>query len=533
MLNLFGPVFLRLDQPVEKTGTSSTYMVTVGRAELTSETGDARYILGKCMMALSADNPIGHETAYMDITAVPTVVDESKGTYRYDFTLRGVDIDEVLEIPVTSNPDLVKSHPSGSLVAIGVISPALLKSIRDSLTNALDEVIQATELFSNRARSREAIREQILKDRQDAFEAGRISAQNAYEASITLQQNNFEGQINSDFGNFVANQRQITAIINSSDNTKIDISSGSWLEGGTERAYAGVSGLAVTLDQTSYYELDAGTGNLSTNTSGFTTGAFPIAKVVSSDTQVSTITNYGASFQVQDLPQSVDTSTGPDDAGKLTKLDSNGKLDSTMLPATAGLAKTLGQPVLPPPNATFVNKQALSTTNYVVPSGKTLVITSLLTNSTSSYIYFDGVHLCGGQMSFGGPNNQYGTGMHNCILLQGDGTKAVSANNDQCDFNGFLIDTAELGDIVPVFETITDTSTYTVPAGKILVVTNNYSASYADLMAGDVKLWGGMCNWYGRCIGTPPIVPTGTVIKSSSTTAQNFMGYLLPNNFIF
>ncbi len=110
--------------------------------------------------------------------------------------------------------------------------------------------------------------------------------------------NAFATQINSDFDNFVGTQYRITAKVNDGDDTQIDISSGEWLDGTTPREYAGITALAVTLDQTTYYELQTITGTLITNTTGFTGGNFPICKVIADATQVTSIKNYGAAYQV-------------------------------------------------------------------------------------------------------------------------------------------------------------------------------------------------------------------------------------------
>lgn len=129
------------------------------------------------------------------------------------------------------------------------------------------------------------------------FQTTETAARTTFETDITAQQTAHETATENLHNNFVATQRDITGIINPSDSTKLIISGGKWLEGVIERSYAGAT-VTPALSQTTFYELEAGTGALINNTSGFTSGNFPILKCVTDVSGITSVINYGSSYQV-------------------------------------------------------------------------------------------------------------------------------------------------------------------------------------------------------------------------------------------
>jgi len=158
---------------------------------------------------------------------------------------------------LTGDPQYAFSHDSEA--EIGCVSTHYAYEVVKKLAEDLDAEFSAN---IDRLKNKKGVFEiKVIQDLELYKERTKQLFQNLYDTFTT--------QINSDFDNFVANQYRITAIINAGDATKIDISAGDWLDGLTPRSYGG-STQSVTLSQTTYYELETGTGNLISNTTGVT-----------------------------------------------------------------------------------------------------------------------------------------------------------------------------------------------------------------------------------------------------------------------
>lgn len=186
--------------------------------------------------------------------------------------------------------------PAGSLCLITVGS-AEYSELLAAFTNALEEISDETTLLAAQLASSLQAMEQRLNDDQAAFELDIQGQQDDFEDLITAQQDDFEEQQQQNFDNFVATQRTITGIVKDGDATKLQISGGDWLDGVVERSYAGVE-TSPTLGATTFFELQTGTGNLVSNGTIFTPGNFPICKVITDGAGITTVTNYGAAYQV-------------------------------------------------------------------------------------------------------------------------------------------------------------------------------------------------------------------------------------------
>ena len=203
----------------------------------------------------------------------------------YTLAIRGILNTSKANPPTSSFSRNYKTHAQQSLCVCG--ETWIIRALQATLEDTKVDVENQSNLLAMGLMSRVNQVESDIEVTQDAF-----------ETSINNQQTAFEAAINSDFDNFTATQRDITVIVNALNTAQIDISSGNWLDSGVERAYAGVNASAVTLSQTTFYELVSGTGVLSTNTSGFTSGAYPIAKVITDGSAVTSVVNYGASYNV-------------------------------------------------------------------------------------------------------------------------------------------------------------------------------------------------------------------------------------------
>ena len=180
-------------------------------------------------------------------------------------------------------------HPQGSTVIIGLLKGLITEGV-DQAKSYADQLQADYAQFTSDTNADLASWKITTRDELDAN-------QDTFETSITTQQDEYEAELTSEFENFVANQRDITAKITEGETTKIDISSGNWLYGTTEVAYAGASALSITLDQTTFYEVDV-TGTLQNNDTGFTSGRYPVAKIVANATQITSITNYGGAYDI-------------------------------------------------------------------------------------------------------------------------------------------------------------------------------------------------------------------------------------------
>lgn len=194
------------------------------------------------------------------------------------------------------------SKDSSAKLAVGTGEFAELQTL---VENAVEEIKDESNLIAAGQNANIRANDARQSERQDTFETDITQQQNDFETDITTQQDEFEVEQQQNFDNFVADQFRITGQPKTGDNTILSISSGDWLDGQTERPYAGAE-VTPAINKTLFYELDSGTGNLSSNEVGFTAGSFPICKVVTDGVGISTVTNYGAAYQVPATLSAID-----------------------------------------------------------------------------------------------------------------------------------------------------------------------------------------------------------------------------------
>lgn len=150
----------------------------------------------------------------------------------------------------------------------------------------LDEITNLMTQLRNKQKRAEG----LLRIEGQSFERKLLELQEAYETFM-----------NSQFANFTASQRDITAIINTGDGKLLDISAGFWLSGITPRTYAGQAGVNPPDNAVTFYQLEPSAGALDSNAVGFTSGNFPICRVTTdSNGDITEIINYGGAYQVAD-----------------------------------------------------------------------------------------------------------------------------------------------------------------------------------------------------------------------------------------
>jgi len=180
---------------------------------------------------------------------------------------------------------------------------------------------------------------------------------------------------------------------------------------------------------------------------------------------------------------------------------------------------------------TLINLDNLLASSYVIPSGKTLIITGVFVDAASNELIWDSNWICYGYTGQFSSTSSFG-GLNSPIYLEGNGTKQLSSDHAATTVNGILVDTADLGGIDPVVHKVQSGGSYTVPVGKILVVTNvrkdNTGILYADgnyIMAGD---YGNN----GRYLQQPLIFGAGTVISMPSSFTM-ILGYLIDDDWTY
>ncbi len=285
-----------------------TEFLTVGKFKKTSVSDESlNGIIGAQIIAFSPHTELV-EGGYINIVADPELfedrsVDGEENIYRYQLELdinskpfRGIDSDNQQIPPTKYKPSLENTHPEGSTVAI-VSSSEFFKQMEnkfDLAQKAAKKKVRAEDVRI--ARGMVSLEERVKYGVKNFIQKIRTEFSN-FRTRISQENSAFQEKISTDLSAAIDEGRLIVAKINSSDASKIDISSGNWLDGITERLYNGITALSVTLNQTTYYQLESGTGNLITSTTGFSGGNFPIAKVVAGVSNVTSITNYGV-YQV-------------------------------------------------------------------------------------------------------------------------------------------------------------------------------------------------------------------------------------------
>lgn len=123
----------------------------------------------------------------------------------------------------------------------------------------------------------------------------------------------------------------------------------------------------------------------------------------------------------------------------------------------------------------IITQQITKPSNYTVPNGKTLYITNYHSESQDLEIVLNGA---------GRPiveNFEFGQtfGLVNPIILRTNEIIQSSSDGLQNYFNGILIDSKS--EVEPISLQITSSITYTVPIGKIFVITNAYNILSTEL----------------------------------------------------
>jgi hypothetical protein len=156
-------------------------------------------------------------------------------------------------------------------------------------------------------------------------------------------------------------------------------------------------------------------------------------------------------------------------------------------------------------------------TNYTVPSGKTLYITSINNNT-------------GASIQDGSSNVIYVTsvGSNTTTLITPLAVAAstvLKASGSSTCFTGLVVNAG----VTPIWQQVNSVSTsYTVPAGKILYLTTQTgSGNLIDSATSNVYFSGGATATTDFNMPIP--VAAGTVLESSSGTIQ-FTGYLTNAN---
>lgn len=438
-----------------------------------------------------------------------TVDANNNPVVQYTATLRKLGNDIVNNPPVAADQDGVqRSHSSGAECVID--EGWLFRYIYNTFTNTLSDIEQESNLASVALEIRNRANKQDIQNQLDTF-----------ETDIQGQQDTFEALINTEFDNFVANQREITAIIND-DPTLINISSGNWLDNGTERSYAGVVGQAAVLSNTRFYELTAGTGALNVATGGFTTGAYPIAKVTADGSGVTSIVNYGAAYQA--LPPIISTSAGAGDENKLVKITSSGRLDPSVIPSASLRGVDWNCPWDIADG--FDTFQVAASATYTVPSGKVALVENVICSAISNIVNVDAV-----EMFKGGMNRQTNAASEKLISIIPFAEGTDISPDAGSAVQGILCN--ENASIEPVIITLNTSTSYTVPSGKVLRVLWWKNTSTAELTLDSVNIWFNASGLYSNS-PSPFFAKDGEVLACLSGATDTYcIGYLIPDTFIF
>jgi hypothetical protein len=153
--------------------------------------------------------------------------------------------------------------------------------------------------------------------------------------------------------------------------------------------------------------------------------------------------------------------------------------------------------------------------SYTIPAGKNLYITNLY--SQSGFFSIDGVNV---HMGYSNYNNGAKTAIP-FIAKQG---QILLHSSSAGSFNGFLVDAL----VEPITSDLS--SSYTIPAGKNLYITNLYSQSGFFTIDG-VNMHMGYSNYNeGSKTAMPFIAKQGQVLLNSNS-AGSFNGYLVDENY--
>jgi len=183
---------------------------------------------------------------------------------------------------------------------------------------------------------------------------------------------------------------------------------------------------------------------------------------------------------------------------------------------------------------TILQVDGLSTTAYTIANGKTLIVTSIYVDGTSEEVKFNGLDIAGSYTNQVSSTVAFG-GMTNNIFLVGNGTKTLTSDSDKSTVFGILVDTADLGTLTPVQESIVQgSSTYTVPANKIFVLTHVYKGSTSILYSTSDYMLSGEYGIAGRFLNNPIVIPAGKQINFTAGGATGVIyGYLVADDWTY
>lgn len=208
--------------------------------------------------------------------------------------------------------------------------------------------------------------------------------------------------------------------------------------------------------------------------------------------------------------ESVSTSSGAGDFGKIATLNALGKIDESFIPSSEGhSAFNLEMPFDLSGGVTSVSKNNLSTTPYTVPAGKVLIITNWTGSSW---------------LKLGGVNYEIMNNSELAPIVMFNSGDVLSGANTSDGFSGFLVDSNSNIEVVnPV---VSSANTYTVPTGKTLVITKAVRNAYLRINSINISY-----NSSSVRKISPLIASSGDVISTSTTTNNFISGYLVPNSF--
>ena len=167
-----------------------------------------------------------------------------------------------------------------------------------------------------------------------------------------------------------------------------------------------------------------------------------------------------------------------------------------------------------------------TTSSYTVPSGKNLYITNLFITGANTFLSIDGISIAKSYFN----NNSTGSATSLSIPLIINQGQVVTASSTTA-FNGLLVDAI----ISPIIVSLQGTtSSYTVPSGKNLYITNLFITGANTFLSIDgisiaKSYFNNNSTGSATSLSIPLIINQGQVVTASSTTAFN--GYLVDENY--
>jgi len=208
------------------------------------------------------------------------------------------------------------------------------------------------------------------------------------------------------------------------------------------------------------------------------------------------------------------------------------QLDSTMIAdmiaAAGGLGSGGGCDFIFPQgiNGQIINHNLSS--DYTVPAGKNLYVTHLYQGDNAN-ISINSIDLIygsnNGNSSYGGVNN---------ITLYLTESQILSSGSSSSFFQGILTDKV---DIEPIYFSLKDNGSYTVPSGKKLVIRTLYNRSISsDILLNGIEIGQGFINHNGNfdrdvISHTNLFLTAADIISGVGTSNCAFNGYLVDEDY--